>query len=391
MKWLIILIAVLCASVLLALLAAHEPGYVLIIYQGWKIETSLALVVTILLICAVIFYYLMRSSAGLLRVPKRFGAWRSYKKGCRAESALNRGMLALFEGEWKQAEKMLAKNGKLSHAPLLNYLGAAHAAQQMAEFERRDEYLKQAAQTDVSAEIAVGLTQARLLLDQKQYEAALAGLENLRQKVPKHRFVLRLLAQTYRQLKDWQRLEDLLSVLKLYHVYSDAELQALQHDCYVQLLVLYADKHDYPTLHQLWRRMPKRMQQDAEVVQHYAELLISMDHQDEAELLLRSTLQRQWQGSLLMLYGQLQGSKGELQLQSAERWLQQHGDDAQLLLTLGRICMHNQLWGKAKAYLQQAADREQREAFLLLTEVLEQQGEEGLAQQYYRKGLQLLT
>ena len=214
MKWLIVLLMVLIASVLVALLAAQEPGYVLIIYQDWKIESSLTLLVTLLAVAGVALYYLIRSLSGLIHVPKRVGNWRRHRRDGRAESALNRGMLALFEGDWKQAEKLLVKTGKLSHSPLLNYLGAARAAQQQGAFEQRDEYLRKAALVDDSAKVVMGLTQARLQLDQKQYEQALACLENLRRIAPKHRYILCLLAELYRTLKEWHRLEDLLPTLK---------------------------------------------------------------------------------------------------------------------------------------------------------------------------------
>ena len=38
----------------------------------------------------------------------------------------------------------------------------------------------------------------------------------------------------------------------------------------------------------------------------------------------------------------------------AENWLVQHPQDPVLLLTLGRLCRHQQLWGKAEDYLQRA-------------------------------------
>ena len=38
-------------------------------------------------------------------------------------------------------------------------------------------------------------------------------------------------------------------------------------------------------------------------------------------------------------------------IERAESWLKQHPDDAALLLTLGRLCAQQELWGKAQSYL----------------------------------------
>ncbi|MCF6218234.1 MAG: hypothetical protein L3J62_07420 [Gammaproteobacteria bacterium] len=391
MTWLIILLIVLIGSVLLALVATQEPGYVLIVYQGWSIETSLTLLVATIAVSMIIGYYTIRSLAGMLGAPQRFGAWRCNKQAIRSETALNNGILALFEGDWKRAEKQLIKYIKQSHSPQLSYLGAARAAHELGAFERRDKYLNQAAQVEATSNIVVGLTRARLQLEHKQYEEALALLENIYHKVPKHPSVLRLLAPLYQQLNEWQRLEDLLPALQRHQVFSSNELQQLQHGCYSHLLTHYAKIHDYPTLNQLWHRIPKSLRQDPGIIQHYVGILLSLKREDEAEQLLRTVLQKQWHGELLTLYGRIKTSKSQAQLIHAEQWLLTHKNDPQLLLALGRICINNQLWGKAKEYLQKAVDLGQQEAFPLLAEVLEQLGDDELAQEYCRKGVKLLT
>ena len=390
MKWLMLLLMVLIGSVVAALLAAQESGYVLIIYQDWKIETSVTLLVTTLSVTGLVLYYLIRSLTGLLHVPKKVGVWRRNKRGGRAESALNRGMLSLFEGDWKQAEKLLIKTGKLSHSPLLNYLGAAQAAQQSGAFEQRDEYLRKAAMLGDSATVAVGLTQARFQLDQKQYEQALACLEKLRQIAPKHRYVLRLLSELYSSLKDWQHLEDLLPTLKRLQVLDDQVLAALQRDCYTQLLIEFNQAEGYHTLHQLWRRMPKVLHLDVEVVAHYAQRLLYLQADDEAEVILRSTLLNQWDSRLLALYGQVKCTNGQSQLKHAEAWLQRHASEPQLFYVLGQVCMQNQLWGKARDYLQSAVELGHSPAFIELVTVLDQLGEKELANNQLRQGLALL-
>jgi HemY protein len=39
------------------------------------------------------------------------------------------------------------------------------------------------------------------------------------------------------------------------------------------------------------------------------------------------------------------------QIEQAEKWLNQHKQDAGLMLALGKLCLHQKLWGKAQSYL----------------------------------------
>ncbi|MDH3280584.1 MAG: tetratricopeptide repeat protein, partial [Gammaproteobacteria bacterium] len=66
-----------------------------------------------------------------------------------------------------------------------------------------------------------------------------------------------------------------------------------------------------------------------------------------------------------------------------------HGDDPHLLLSLARICIANELWGKARSYLETSiAKHGPAEAYQELGRLLEQLGEPQKALSYYRKGLE---
>ena len=66
--------------------------------------------------------------------------------------------------------------------PLINYLGAAKAAQEQGAFERRDNLLQKAYRVAPEADLAIGLTQAELEIEQHQFEHAMATLNHLRKK-----------------------------------------------------------------------------------------------------------------------------------------------------------------------------------------------------------------
>ena len=70
---------------------------------------------------------------------------------------------------------------------------------------------------------------------------------------------------------------------------------------------------------------------------------------DAVDILSRS-LDRSWDPALVELFAECRPADGSRQLETAERWLAQHSDDAVLLSALGRLCERAQLWGKAQTY-----------------------------------------
>jgi HemY protein len=90
------------------------------------------------------------------------------------------------------------------------------------------------------------------------------------------------------------------------------------------------------------------------------------------------------------LYGQLEGGDRKRRLDDAEAWLRDHEKDPVLLLTLGRLCLANQLWGKARAYLEASVQIAPTvETYQALGTLLEQLGEPDKAMHCFRQGMAL--
>ena len=72
-------------------------------------------------------------------------------------------------------------------------------------------------------------------------------------------------------------------------------------------------------------------------------------------------------------------------LARAEKWLRQHPQDDVLLLVLGRLCVEQQLWGKAKSFFEASLSlRETHAANIALAQLHEQLDELVLATRRYR-------
>lgn len=72
----------------------------------------------------------------------------------------------------------------------------------------------------------------------------------------------------------------------------------------------------------------------------------------------------------------------------AEEWHKQYGEQSVLLLTLGRLCVRCQLWGKARGYFEESVKlHADPETYAEYGKLLEQFGELDSAVQKYREGL----
>ena len=108
-----------------------------------------------------------------------------------------------------------------------------------------------------------------------------------------------------------------------------------------------------------------------------------------AGIAVRIALKR-WDPSLLPLYAECRAPDATRQLETAERWLVSHNDDATLLYALGRLCERQQLWGKAQTYLEAslALDNHWR-AHVALGEMLSQLGRHDEANAHLAAALKL--
>ena len=94
----------------------------------------------------------------------------------------------------------------------------------------------------------------------------------------------------------------------------------------------------------------------------------------------------------MRLYGIVEGKDSAHQLKKAENWLRNHGEDADLLLTAARLCLRNELWGKARSYLETViAIRPTPDAYQEYGRLLSQLGEGDAAADAYRSGLGLVA
>ena len=173
---------------------------------------------------------------------------------------------------------------------------------------------------------------------------------------------------------------------------SAAASEAEQLSLHAGLLRRAGTEQDREALQNAWRNTPQKLKKKSFLIGAYVSERMRFGDAGDCVTVLRRALRRQWDPELVRLFGQVEGRNLKQQLQFARGCLGRHPDDPHLLLTLGRLCKKNQLWGKARSYLEQSLQllpdpitcRE-------LATLLEQQGEHEAAAARYKQGLNLVT
>lgn len=367
-------------------LANSGPSFIK--WGGQVYELTTATLVLLVLLACLVFYLGISFLQEIFSLRRRLHRLRDTRLHTKANRSLNQGLIQLTEGHWEKAEQLLTEHAEYSETPLLNYLGAARAAHMREAPERRDELLKKAIESDNSAQIAVGVSQAEMQLSAEQLEQAHATLLNLRNLAPKNAYVLKLLAKVLYKQQNWEGLLDLLPDLQKLNLLNSESMSKVQAATLVGLFSKYAEQKNTEKLQTLWKKLPNSIREQPEAMYVYASSLHQACAENLAEQFITSTNTKEWQPKLADLYGRLEHQNLPTAVQHAEKWLAQQPANPVSLLLLARLHRQQKLWGVAKSYyetsLNQAPDPE---AYLELAELLETMGETSNAEHCYRLGL----
>jgi len=374
----------------LVLLVRDDPGFLLLRYREWEVETSLAVAMVALIIAVIVVHFSLRFLRGLWRLPRNMKNRSQTRRYAKVRRQLTQGLIDLAEGRFEQAENHLVRLVDFSESPLVHYLSAARAAQLQGKHDARDSYLKAAHDANPDAELAIGVTQAELQLAHLQTEQALATLTHLHSVAPKHDYVTMLLARAYHELQDWRALVELLPVVRRRKLVKPARLRELELSGYRGVLELDSgNQQDFETA---WSKLPKDLQSDAILLRSYFEQFARQGWSNSsAEQALLKAIDQQWDDGLIEVYGRYQARDATTQMMRVEKWLDDYGHNEQLLLALGRISVRARLWGKAQSYFEASIGaRATAAACMELADLFEQQLQQPeKAVEYYQQGLKL--
>ena len=255
-RWFLLLMLSLLATSLLFSQFDDGGGYLLIAMANKQIEMSLLVASVLNILLFVALFILLR----IIRAV--FGGQHGLVNWARKQRSMNRttqGLIAFVEGRWDFARKTLARSADNSPTPLINYLFAARASSGAGDSKAVDEFLKQAELSTKGADVAIGLTQAELQIQNNQFEQALATLIRVKKIKHKHPEVLRLLLHVYCQLNDWDQVLALIPSLKNIDRFSADELLNLARQACREKLKRAASLPDSKNLLDQWRQLPNNL------------------------------------------------------------------------------------------------------------------------------------
>lgn len=386
MKNLFWILAICGLAVALTLAARHNAGYALLVYPPWRMELSLNLLITLLLVLLAASYGLMRLVFHTLNLPSYVRAFRRERQSERARTAMTEALLAFHEGRYGKAEKLAASSLEAPQFAAVGALLAARAAHKMKDFNRRDGYLMQAERLAPDQSAARQMTQAELLLDQRRTQEALAVLKRL-QLTTRLTGALRLELKAQQQAKNWDKVLELIA--KLEKKESIDPIYAAQLKINAHRENLCNAMPDIAALKEYWRKVPAADRADNKIALAAARQFLAFGDCQSAMEIVTASLEKNWDGELVRLFAECQGDVLK-QIERAENWVERHPQDAALLFTLGRLCTQRELWGKAQSYLEASLSMERRaETHLALAQLFEKMGRPEAAAEQYRQGLKL--
>ncbi len=356
----------------------------LINFRGYAIEMSVPVLVFLL----IVIYLVVRAGVRMWHAPRQLGEMAARRRVRKAGDRIVRGYIEMGEGNFARGEKLLTKGVRHSETPLLNYLAAARAAQAQGDRSRRDNWLKMAYDQEPRAAATVLLTQAELQLANEEIEQARATLNKVLEITPHNQQALRLKAELCLANNDWDELQVLLPKLA-----KNNQIHAELLDSWYErtwCALLNAADNDPERVRKLWKKLPRHLRENSLLMSARIKALIAEGQTDEAEAIIRKALNREWSEELIRLYADLEATDQAKLLRRAEAWLQTRPEDVALLLVAGRLCVRNELWGKARSYFESSiAIRPSPEAWHELGQLLIRMDEADAASAAFQKGLTL--
>ena len=136
----LILIALLLGVGIVAVIET-DPGYVLLSYGNYMLETSLWVGLLLLLVFTLLVYGVVRLTRKILSGQNLLLSWLGSRKSRQSSRLTSRGLISFIEGNWSKARRQLLRGASNNETPLLNYLMAARASYALNEPEKMREYL----------------------------------------------------------------------------------------------------------------------------------------------------------------------------------------------------------------------------------------------------------
>ncbi|MGA8865003.1 MAG: heme biosynthesis HemY N-terminal domain-containing protein [Gallionella sp.] len=387
MKYLAWILGLFAAAAALSI-AARNPAYVLLVYPPYRIEVSFTLFIALLLLGFLSVYALVRLAVGVLQLPAYVRKYRSGRVQARIRKLLDEELGAYFEGRYADSEKAATRAMELGDTSGIHRIIAARSAHELREYKKRDDYLSAADGKSAGDSTMRLVTTGKFMLDQHDTRGALGALQKLRDSgIKNHLGALALELKAHQQAGNW---DEVLNVLYQLEKRGGIDAPQAAHLRQQAWLGKIRQQKDLQGLTRCLKDIPTDFKRRGKIAAAAARALIKHGGDSIALQLLTDSLNAHWDSELVALYGDCKSGDVVAQIKQAEKWLAQNSQDAGLLLTLGKLCLYQQLWGKAQNYLDASISiSPSHAAYSALGELADHMGKSGEALKYRERALTL--
>ncbi|WP_374337391.1 heme biosynthesis HemY N-terminal domain-containing protein [Leeia sp.] len=344
-------------AVVLALLSRVNTGYAILIVPPYRIDISFNTFVFLTVLAFIVAYFIIRAAATTLALPQKVRDYHRSKRRNAAQKSLLDALLAYFEGRYSRAERLASQTLELEESPqsrAISALLAAAAADSIKNTDKRDAYLARSELATPDTHLARLMVQASLQLKAHRYEEALETLHTAKNIAPKLTTALRLELTARQQLGQFAHVLPLIAQLEKSEAINPVQAEQLRKHAFTRQL--RDEVQELVPFRRFWSKLPADYRLDSKMALTAARKLTDWQQWEDSRSVLTQALQHGWEPALVLALSQLPADAPAdevlARVQQAEAWLEQHPQDASLLLALGRLCRQQQLWGKARSYLE---------------------------------------
>ena len=350
MRALVTFIVIAAAAVTLALLFRLNTGYVLFVAPPYRVELSQNAFVIIAILGFVALYALIRAAVRLAKLPEEVRESRRQRQLARGRSKQDAAVVALLEGRHGKARQFAQEALAIPQSSPVAALVGARAAIETRDWAAASRMLERPDTLATNLAVPRLMLEAELALERGQPADALARLAELKREAGLHTAAQRLELRALTAAGRPAEIPALVDQLVKRKVYDAKQGELLRGSAHADALAGFA--HDAAGLRAYWAKVPESDRLQPKVAHAAARSFLAQGADREAADIIARSLDRSWDSRLLLTFADCRPPDATRQLETAERWLITHSQDANLLYALGRICERRELWGKAQTYLE---------------------------------------
>lgn len=330
---------------------ANNPGDVILEWQGYVIDTSVAVLIAAVLLFAAIVALLYRLLWSVFRTPRLLARARRGRRRRRGFDALSRGMVAVAAGDAETARRQAARASKYLDDPPLTMLLSAQAAQMEGDEKAAERFFS--AMRDRPATEFLGVRGLLLQAMKRQdWNEALALARRAYRLNPKSDWVVKILYEMQKRTGHWSDAAVTVDEAVRMKVLPPADAEREKADIYYQRSVQESGFEALKWARKAYKTRPGH----APAAIRWAELLVAEGRHKKAAGIVEDAWQQNPDPDLADIYWKArQANDATQKLQAAQRLADFNRGHPESRIVVAVAALEAHRWGEARARLEPLA------------------------------------